>query len=111
MAAVRRGAGRCHSSIRDVWCKKVQMPLSPVRVALQRGCSHERHMSTGISRLVPSKKQTLVVTRYSAAWAAPYSHSAIVKIAKEFPSFMLIICLQAETFSVLSPVKVKFLAS
>lgn len=39
-----------HSSIRDVWCKKVQMPLSPVRTAQQTGCSHERHMSRGICR-------------------------------------------------------------
>lgn len=31
-----------------------------------------------------------------------YSHIAIVKIAKEFPSFMVIICLQDEIFSVLS---------
>lgn len=111
MAAVRRGTTRCHSSVRDVWCKEVQMPLGSVCTALQRGCSHERHMSRGICRLVPSKQQTLLVTRYSAAWVAPYSHAAIAKIAKEFPSFTLIICFQAETFSALSPAKVKFLAS
>lgn len=29
-------------SVRDVWCKKLQMPLSPVRTAPQRGCSHEQ---------------------------------------------------------------------
>lgn len=46
-------------SIRDVWCKKVQMPLSPVRAAPHRGCSHERHVSRGICRLLPSKQQTL----------------------------------------------------
>lgn len=100
-AAVRRGTTRCHGSVRDVWRKEVQTPLSSVRAALQRGCPRERHMSRGICRLVPSKQQTLVVTRYSAAWAAPFSHVAIAKIAKEFPSFMLIICLQAETLSAL----------